>query len=253
MKPTILLFSLLFTLCSTALSQNSELTKEQIQAIQNLINTFKTKNKSKIAELIYYPLRREYPLKDVKNKGDLIQRFDEIIDNDFMRQISLSKIKDWSDVGWRGIMFKDGIIWIDEDGKIMSINYQSQKEKQLLVNTIQEDKSHLPKSLQDFVKPVYIIITKNYKIRIDEKSGNNYRYAVWKIKAPKIEPEIIIEKGVLEFDGSGGNHTITFKNNGFTYIISINEMGTDDTPDATLEIVKQGKTLLTEDGKIIRN
>lgn len=62
-------------------------------------------------------------------------------------------MSDWSKFDWRGIMFGDGAIWIDENGKIISINYQSDQEKQLLVKAIQDDKKELPKSLQDFKKP----------------------------------------------------------------------------------------------------
>lgn len=57
----------------------------------------------------------------------------------------------------------------------------------------------------------------------------------------------------MEFQGSGGNHTITFKNNGYTYVVSINVIGTADDPDATLEVLKDDKTILSEEGKIKRN
>ena len=252
MKSTLILLSILIATWATAIGQNSELKKEQIQSIQKLLNTFKTKNKTKIADLIYYPLRREYPLKDVNDKNDFIQRFDDIFDNEFLDRVLKSKINDWSEVGWRGVMLDNGTLWIDDDGKIVTINYQSPKEKQLLANAIQADKNQLPKSLQNFEKPLYLVFTKNYKIRIDKKSEGIYRYAAWKIKNQKNEPDIIIENGVLEFQGSGGNHTITFKNNGYTYTVSINELGTVDTPDATLEVSKQEKTLLTQDGRIKR-
>lgn len=253
MKSTFILIAVIIATATTIFGQNSELKKEQIQSIQKLINTFKTSNKTKIADLIYYPLRREYPLKDVKDKNDFIQRFDDIFDKEFLEYVSKSKMSDWSEVGWRGIMLDDGALWIDDDGKIVTLNYQSPKEKQLLANAIQADKSQLPKSLQNFDKPLYLIFTKNYKIRIDEKSEGIYRYAAWKIKNAKSEPDIIIENGVLKFQGSGGNHAITFNNNGYTYTVSINELGTVDTPDATLEVSKQDKTLLTEDGKIKRD
>ena len=253
MKSTFILLAVSILTGTIAFGQNSELKKEQIQSIQKLNNTFKTSNKTKIADLIYYPLRREYPLKDVKDKNDFIQRFDDIFDKEFLDHVGKSKISDWSEVGWRGIMFDNGTLWIDDDGKIVTVNYQSPKEKQLLINAIQADKNQLPKSLQDFEKPVYLIVTKNYKIRIDETKEGVYRYAGWKIKSTKSEPDIIIENGGLEFQGSGGNHTITFNNNGYTYTVSINELGTVDTPDATLEVSKQDKTLLTEDGKIKRN
>ena len=253
MKSTLILIAVIIATATTTFGQNSGLKKEQIQSIQKLINIFKTKNKAKIADQIYYPLRREYPLKDVQNKNDFIKRFDDIFDTDFLDKVAKSKLNDWSEVGWRGIMLDKGTLWIDDDGKIVTLNYQSLKEKQLLNNAIQADKNQLPKSLQDFEKPAYLIFTKSYKIRIDEKAEGIYRYAAWKIKNPKSEPDITIENGVMEFQGSGGNHTITFNNNGYTYTISINELGTVDTPDATLEVSKQDKTILTEDGKIKRN
>lgn len=253
MKWTFILLAVSILTGTIAFGQNSGLKKEQVQSIQKLINTFKTSNKAKIADLIYYPLRREFPLKDVKDKNDFIQRFDDIFDKEFLDHISKSKISDWSEVGWRGIMLDHGVLWIDDDGKIVTVNYQSPKEKQLLANAIQADKNQLPQSLQNFDKPLYLIFTRNYKIRIDEKREGIYRYAAWKIKNVKSEPDIIIENGVLEFQGSGGNHTITFNNNGYTYTVSINELGTVDTPDATLEVTKQDKTILTEDGKIKRN
>lgn len=253
MKSALILLSILIATGTTAIGQNSELKKEQIQSIQKLINTFKTKDKTKIADLIYYPLSREYPLKDVKDKNDFIQRFDEIFDKEFIDHVAKSKIEDWSEVGWRGIMLDNGTIWIEDDGKIVTINYQSPKEKQLLINAIQTDKNQLPKSLQNFEKPLYLIFTKNYKIRIDETAEDIYRYVAWKIKNQKSEPDVIIENGVLEYQGSGGNHTITFKNNGYTYIVSINEIGAEGDPDATLEVLNQEKTILTEDGEIKRN
>lgn len=253
MKATFIIISILVATATIALGQNSELNKEQAQSIQRLINSFKTKNKNKLADLIHYPLNRKYPLKDVKDKNDFIKRFDDIFDKGFIDRVSKSKIIDWSEVGWRGIMLDDGTLWIDDDGKIVSVNYQSAKEKQLIANAIQADKNQLPKSLQEFDKPLYLIFTKNYKIRIDEKSDGIYRYAAWKIKNKKNEPDIVIENGVLEFQGSGGNHTITFNNNGYTYTVSINELDSIDTPDAILEVSNQEKTLLTEGGKIKRN
>jgi len=74
MRSTFIVITILIATSTTAFGQNSELKKEQIQSIQKLINSFKTKNKTKIADLIYYPLRREYPLKDVKDKNDFIKK-----------------------------------------------------------------------------------------------------------------------------------------------------------------------------------
>src|ERR1700753_2326559 len=115
-----------------ALAQDGHLQPAQIEATQNLIDAFKSRNAKKIADFVYFPLRREYPLKDVKNKDDFIRRFDEIFDEYLVSHIANSKIKDWSEVGWRGIMLDNGIVWIDDSGKITGTNYQSVKEKRLL-------------------------------------------------------------------------------------------------------------------------
>lgn len=252
-KSKYLVFSLLISACTTVIGQENELSREQIQSVQKVINTFKTKNKTKISDLLYYPLRRVYPLKDIKDKDDFIQRFDEIFDKEFMDDITRSKIKDWSETGWRGIMFDEGAIWIQEDGQITSIGHQSPLEKQLYYYALQNDKMQLPKNLQDFKNPLYLIFTENYKIRIDEKGEDTYRYTAWKIKNQKNEPNLVIENGVFEPQGSGGNHTITFRNNGYIYIVSINVIGSDDDSESTLEVRQQEKTLLKESGKIIRN
>lgn len=253
MKSRVIFLCILIVMQTRALAQTDELSSAQIQKIKQLISVFKTNNKVKIAGFISYPLGREYPLKNVKDKKDFIQRFDEIFDKAFVEHIANSKIEDWGEVGWRGIMFDNGTIWIDDDGKIISVNYQSAKEKQLLLKAIQTDKNQLPKFLQNFEKPLYLIYTKHYKIRIDKKSDNTYRYVAWKIKTQKIEPDIVIENGVLEFEGSGGNHSIIFKNNDYTYIISINVIGAEDTPEVVLEVKKQEKVVLTENGEIKRN
>ncbi|GAB3429162.1 hypothetical protein [Niabella aquatica] len=253
MKVIFILASILVAIGTTVAGQTIDLSEKQTKKVQKLINVFKTNNKRKIADLINYPLRREYPLKDVKDKNDFIQRFDEIFAEAFISHIAKSKLENWSDVGWRGVMLDNGKIWMDGGGKITAVNFQSPKEKRLLMNAIQADKKELPKSLQNFESPTYLIFTKNYKIRIDETAGSSYRYASWKIENKKREPDLVVENGVLEFQGSGGNHIITFKNGDYTYIVLINLVGTAGDPDAVLEVLKQEKTILKENGEIKRN
>lgn len=253
MKSILIVLSILVSTATIVLGQSGELRDDQKQSVQKLINLFKAKNKTKIADMVSYPLRREYPLKDVKNKNNFIQRFDELFDKAIIDQIAKSKITDWSEVGWRGITLGNGTIWVDDDGNIIAVNYQSAKEKILLAAAIKADKSQLPASLQNFKNPVYLIFTKNYKIRIDETADGVYRYAAWKIKNRKTLPDIVIENGTWEFQGSGGNHTVTFTNNGYTYIVSVFVINAADEPDASIEVIQQEKAILTEDGRIIRN
>ena len=153
MRLAPILLLIIFVTSKATIGQISVLNQEQRQSIQRLINTFRTKNDAKIADLIYYLLRREYPLRDVKDKQDCVQRFDEIFDEEFVDHVANSKMSDWSGIGLRRMMLDDGSLWIDDDGEIITVNYQSRIEKQLLGHAIQADKNLLPKSLRDFEKP----------------------------------------------------------------------------------------------------
>ena len=149
-------------------------------------------------------------------------------------------------------MLNNGAVWMaNSDGKITSVNYQSDFEKKLRKDLIAKEKENLHSSLKTFESPTYKIKTKNYLIRIDELANHKYRYASWKIgKKESSKPDLILDNGELKFQGSGGNHTITFDNNNYTYKIYRNRLGTRDSPDITLTVEKDGKIILTQDGTL---
>ena len=225
----------------------------KIDSIENVIELFKTENIDKISSKIDFPLSREYPIPSIKNKEEFKQRFSEVFDKILIDKIVSSKIEQWSEVGWRGIMLDNGILWMaNSDGVITSVNYQSDYEKKLRQDLIVKDKQNLHVSLKTFESSTYKIKTKNYLIRIDEITNNKYRYASWKIGEKEFsKPDIIIDNGEWEFEGSGGNHVITFINENYTYKIYRNIIREENSPDITLEIEKDDKMILTEDGTLI--
>lgn len=219
-------------------------------SIDKTIALFKTGNIDKISEIISFPLQRQYPIPSIKDKVELKQRFSEVFDKILIDKIANSKIEQWKEVGWRGIMLDDGIFWIDSDGeKITAVNYQSDFEKKLREDLIAKEKEILHLSLKNFENPVYKIKTKNYLIRIDELANHKYRYASWKISNEESsKPSIILSNGVLEYQGSGGNLDITFTSGDVVYKINRNIIGEENMPDITLEVEKDGQIILTEDG-----
>ena len=233
-------------------SQSEKLDDYKIDNIKNVIALFKQKNIDKISNIISFPLDREYPIPSIKYKKEFRQRFSQVFDKTLVGMIANSKIKQWSEVGWRGIMLDNGIVWIESyDGKISAINYQSAFEKKLKKDLIAKEKENLHISLKTFKNPTYKIKTKNYLIRIDKLSDYKYRYASWKTnKIESSKPDIILNNGELEFDGSGGNHVIAFSNGIYTYKVYRNIMGEDNSPDITFEVEKNGKIILTEDGTL---
>ena len=171
--------------------------------------------------IVDFPLHREYPIPNIVNEKKFRQRFREVFDKTLIDKIINSEINQWSEVDWKGIMLKDGIVWINcDEGKIIAVNYQSEFEKKLRKDLIVKEKENVHMSLKDFESPAYKIKTKSYLIRVDKLSNGKYRYASWKIdERESLKPGIILNNGDLEFDGSVGNHIITFINGNYTYKI----------------------------------
>jgi len=232
---------------------NQKLDDYKIDSINNVIALFKEKNIDKISSIISFPLYRQYPIPQIKDKKDFKKRFNEVFDQILINKIVNSKIEQWSEVGWRGIMLENGVLWMaNSDGMITSINYQSDFEKKLRQDLITKDKQKLHISLRTFESPTYKIKTNNYLIRIDELTNYEYRYASWKIdEKESSKPSIILNNGELEFEGSGGNHVITFINGNYIYKVFRNIIGEEKSPDITIYIEKDGQNILTEDGTLI--
>lgn len=234
-------------------TQTPGLEDSQADDIKSVIAIFKTGDPDKIAGKINFPLNRAYPIPPIRDKEEFERRFGEVFDQVLIDKIANSKMKQWSEMGWRGIMFENGILWMsNSDGVITAVNYQSDFEKKLRQDLIAKDKQNLHASLKTFENPVYKIMTKNYLIRIDELTDSRYRYASWKItEKESSKPDIILDNGESEADGNGGNHVITFSKDHYTYKIYRNIMGAEDSPEVTLEVEKDGKLILTEEGKLI--
>lgn len=234
--------------------QDDKLKEDVVASINNIIDLFKKKDIAEISKIISYPLQREYPIPSIKNKEDFKIRFSQVFDQYLIDKIANSKIEQWSEVGWRGIMLDNGDLWItSSDGIITSVNHQSDIEKKLIIDLIEKDKANLHASLKIFKKPTYKIKTKTSLIRIDEVSENVYRFASWKKNEKESsKPDIIMGNGVVEYDGTGGNHYIIFEDGSTKYKVYRFIMGAEeDTPDVTVEIEKDGKTLLSEDGTLV--
>jgi hypothetical protein len=229
-----------------------ELSVKNQKIVQNFIETIKTKNKVKISSMVSYPLAREYPISEVKNKNELLKRFDEIFDDKLINLIVKSKINtDWDEMGWRGIMLLNGEVWLNSTGELIAVNYQSEFEKKKKEELITVQKNSLHESLRNFKCPVCILETSKYRIRIDDMGNEKFRYASWKLQQSMSEkPELVILNGKVEFDGSGGNHSFIFKTGEYIYECGIVEMGEDDAPPAYLSITKGEKEIFSQNAKI---
>ena len=238
----LLCLFLLFTSNTFALEQKYH------ESVLPVIAAFKAEDKTAIAAHIRYPLKRQYPLPDIKNEAGFITRFDEVFDDELVAVIGSSNINtDWDSVGWRGIMLNNGVIWVDTDGKVIAVNTQNTTEQAHAEKLIAQDKLSLHSSIKTFHKPILDWKTENYRVRVDNLGDGNFRYVSWSIdKSPSDKPDIVLINGDITFEGSGGNHHYTFKNGRYSYVLHVTIIGCDTSSLGWLEVYKNDKQLLFE-------
>lgn len=244
---------LFFTVCTLNASFGQQLKQEYQTKINIFIGHVINDDSKEIAKWISYPLKREYPLPDIKTKEEFILRYAEIFDDSLKNSIIDSNpATDWDEMGWRGIMLYQGTLWMDTEGKITAISYQSKAEKSKKKNIIEADKKKLHFSLIEFKNPEYVLLTAKFRIRIDQLSNGKYRYASWPISKPMSEkPDLILTNGEVFMDGSGGNHHFEFKNGIYTYQCFIWRLRGSDTSPADLSVLKNEEEILSQPAEIV--
>ncbi len=117
--------------------------------IEDFTQAVRQNNRSAIAKMIAYPLYQPYPLQDIANEKEFIKHYNRIFPKSLLQRLDTSTIADWSQVGWRGIMFCNGHIWIDlfDSGvKIRTVNSDIDDNPQLytdLENARQKERTLL--------------------------------------------------------------------------------------------------------------
>lgn len=216
--------------------------------VKKFINVAASGDRKALAESVSYPLHRRVPLPGINNSRQFLEAYDEIVDEQLMTSIAASRVAtDWAEVGWRGIMFQNGSLWLDESGKITTINYQTENGLRRRAELIEADRQKLHASLRNFVEPVLEWETAKYRIRIDRIDGDMFRYTVWPVqKMTSEKPVLVLKNGVLAFDGSGGNHHYDFKSGDVLYQCYVWVIGAADTSPGELNVYKHKKLVLSQ-------
>jgi hypothetical protein len=224
MNKKLLALIIAIVVCTlTCVAQDSVEAAEAAQHFHLVVKWIRYDSISKLAGLINFPLKRENPLPDISTRDEFIMYYPILIDSQFKR-----KLLDYDDsdifyhngsYGLVGGKFW-GEIWIDEDGKIETINYRSDKEIELQMHLTSEIQNQIYPSVKAWKKNILVCETEKYLVRVDMLDNDDLRYVAW--RKPKIineKPDVILYNGVQEFQGTMGGVTYTFHNNRYYYQI----------------------------------
>lgn len=103
-------------------------------------------NAKALVTMMEFPIRRKYPLHDIKDANEFTQRFDEIFDEAFRKRMARQNPAEWHNHGFRGYCYgKNGDLWVYD--KLYIIDYYSPQEHKRYEQLVKEEMGSLHKSL----------------------------------------------------------------------------------------------------------
>ncbi|MDM1388697.1 hypothetical protein HX052_01735 [Myroides marinus] len=191
-------------------SQESALSATAVEKVTSLIDLFENENRDGIAKRVVYPLKRDYPLPDITTEFEFVSKFEQLFSPEFSAKISHSVIEEYTDMGWRGIMFDLGRMWINEEGNITKVYDQTEAEKKIRESLINADKKNLHKSVRKYFEPYAVIKVGDDIWRIDRKNAQVMRLTQWiGGKSMAEAPDAILE-GTEDIQGTIRSRVLYF-------------------------------------------
>ena len=231
-----ILIILLFAFQVTAQTNDSIPLWRQNQ-INKIVDCIKNDNYSQLSELIRYPIKRPHPIPAIVGKESFMLYCTTLFDDNFKQKLMSIKFTSDNTINRNDDFgFFYGYIWLNKSGKIIALNYNSDKEL-LLQKTLKNEASSLIHPSVSLIHPSVkkskssIIVCHSDKIliRIDKLDDLSLRYASWSYpKTIKDKPDLVIQNGVEELHGATGGVTYTFKNSKWKYVIDKVNIGENE-------------------------
>ncbi|MDE0229597.1 MAG: hypothetical protein OXJ62_12170 [Spirochaetaceae bacterium] len=201
-----------------------------VLVVNRFISLLRDGDRHRLADLIRFPLPRRYPLPSI-SRGEFIDRYEEVFDDEFVRIIVSSGNGECGRMGWRGLQLHNGLVWFYDDGTIRNVNYESAVEERERYRLIDLERLGLHESLRDYQLPILEWETCSYRVRVDRVDGG-YRYAAWNVaRFHDSEPDIVIDKGTYNMEGTLGDHGYYFSNGEYKYILFVDTTSTVSAGD----------------------
>lgn len=189
--------------------------RDEKESLQLILTSIADGDKETFADLVRYPLCRQYPLRDIWNKNEMIKYFDFLFDDSFRKIIGSLKISDWGEVGWRGNTVLSGELW-EDGGELKAVSYSSPVEQRLRDSLIKAEFDALHPSLQGNWEPVDRLEFRDDVFtyaRIDKclDEYNLYRLCLFAKDAKLDDMPVACLSGYAQYEGNMGDGYYCFK------------------------------------------
>lgn len=203
-----------------------------IKRYRQIVRLIKTNKAKELSTMVTYPIKRVNPLKDITNAKEFIAYFPVLFDEAFKKKMTLYNDTDIfehnGEYGLVGGSF-DGDIWLNETGDLKAINYSSKREIELKNQLTKAIQSKMYPDVNHWDENILVLQSTKLLIRLD-RVNHNIRYVSWSKGRPNSEkPDLILNNGLEEAQGTQGGRTYTFKNGDWTYVIDDVEMCETDS------------------------
>ena len=235
------------TSSTTNTQEDSDLLSEHEHLLMNAISHFVDSmkqalledDKHALAQMFKYPIRRSYPVKTITNPEEFVQAYDMIISPGMRDTILNATYKDWSEVGWRGIMLHNGCMWIDgsvhEGFYVKSLDKTGCKKYHEAYDLALQRERELVGDLDDAFVPVQCFITNDSATLVHIWHGDwpkarldFYYLGQDKTKDFRQCPKVSVEC-THSYEGSCGNDYYTGTYNGYQIQLWDADCGGEDT------------------------
>ena len=153
----------------------------------------------------------------------------------------MQDIDEWERVGWRGYMYKNGIVWLSEDFCLTAAGGRrgTEKEHKLWLECVKKEIASLHPSLRDgVVRPILSFMTDDgaWRGHIDQMESKDndkdvYRLAVYKAGTPIADKPDAVVLCDLKVEGSACNEYYIGRDP--RYSLDVNNAGPEDSPEFT--------------------
>lgn len=197
--------------------------------IRRVARALATRDKKALAKMIMYPMWEPYPIKNIENEQEFIQNFDCLVTKDISEKVDTTSLFGWERVGWRGIMYDNGMIWLGDYGdQIRSISYTTPEETALYERLCAEERRLIGFPEKERPSQCYLAPDSAFLIHItylpSDEYGGDYRVRLYRRGDPLDKP-YLNEPCEQFYGGSCGNLDLSASNESLNLLVWNSDCG----------------------------